>query len=574
MIITYWKGVFVADTHDRIPLEKAGFELHEPSLCEESHKCKACKSKIGRRYFTNRVEDATRLKQYCNERALLVMKRHLDSLAKSRAIDAKINIPSPPGFEYKPFQKAGIAYALQHKDTLIGDEPGLGKTIQAIGFINYTKPKNVLIVVPATLIYNWLEELRKWLVVPYVMWTPKNTKDEAPPYTENLIVITNYEKITGRISNKVAVDTKFSASIKRIWDLSIYDEAHALKNPKGKKSEAVLGETGFMRRSKRCLFLTGTPIENYPKEIWPIASAICPAKFGDWESFARRYCGLHLEKRNGYNAWVATGATHLAELQQKLRTTFMVRRLKYDVLKELPPKIRQLVILSDEKIDWTKHPSLVKWKMVYEQKYEIALAKIEAVKTNAEYIKAVRELDALTGVDFKEMSEFRHQTAVAKLPMCLSYIDELLPSVESLIIFAHHEDVLQKAAEHFGDQAVLLYGETPMADRGKIINAFQRGDKRIIIGGLKAAGIGTTLTRANTVIFIEIDWNPATLSQAEDRACRIGQTKVVHVIHLALNHTLDVNMSQRVIAKQKAIDKALDHLPEIQRLKQLQLPTL
>jgi SNF2 family DNA or RNA helicase len=105
--------------------------------------------------------------------------------------------------------------------------------------------------------------------------------------------------------------------------------------------------------------------------------------------------------------------------------------------------------------------------------------------------------------------------------------------------------------------------------RGGVVKDFQEGRKRIFIGGLKAAGIGLNLTRASTVVFIEIDWNPAVLSQAEDRLCRYGQKKMVHVLHLVLNNTLDVNMSQRVIQKQNVVDKALDHLPEQLRLKQV-----
>ena len=145
----------------------------------------------------------------------------------------------------------------------------------------------------------------------------------------------------------------------------------------------------------------------------------------------------------------------------------------------------------------------------------------------------------------------------------------LATEIDSLVIFAHHKDVLEQIHEHYKDTSCLLYGGTPMEERGKIVKQFQDGEKRILIGGLKAAGTGITLTRASTVVFIEIDWVPATLTQAEDRLCRIGQKKMVHVLHLVLNNTLDVNMSQKVIAKQEVIDKALDQLPEHIRLKQV-----
>ena len=591
-----------AEASERSALERAGFAMHEPTLCEDKARCKACRGKIGRYYWSSRVEDATRLRSHCNDLALRAMKNHLDRLEKSRAVTSSIEVPHPPGMDYLPYQKAGISYALQRKDTLVGDEPGLGKTIISLGFINVIKPKTVLVVAPATLSFNWKLEAEKWLVEPYDIFIPESGMDAVPETGDKrLLVICNYEKLVTRTKNDVEQDNegpsispttappdgpelsiedeqsdtkpqanKFSKSLERIWDVSVFDEAHALKNPQSKRSQAVLGEFGLMRRSHRTLFLTGTPIENFPKEIWPIAASICPAKFGDWKDFVRRYCGLHSEMHGTRKVWVTTGSSHLSELQQRLRASFMVRRLKRDVLKELPPKRRQLVVLGDSQIDWSQHPEFRKWKEIYEKRYEEALARLEAAKTNTEYKAAVKALDAFIGVAFEEMSEFRHKTALAKLPMCIAYVDEMLAANnDSLVIFAHHKDVLQKLAEHYKDDCVVLYGDTKMELRETVVKDFQEGRKRIFIGGLKAAGIGLTLTRASTVVFIEIDWNPATLSQAEDRLCRYGQKKMVHILHLVLNNTLDVNMSQRVIQKQNVVDKALDHLPEQLRLKQV-----
>ena len=568
MVVTYWKGVFVADSkpEDRARLERAGFELHEPSLCEDPPSCKACRAKIGRRYWSPRVESATRLRSCCSEIALRVMREHLDRLAKSRAVDSTIDVPCPPGLQYEPYQKAAISYALQRKDTLIGDEPGLGKTIEALGFVNKlgNVAKSVLVVGPATLAFNWMNEAEKWLVGDWEIFMPKSGSDEVPETRGRLLVVTNYEKVSGK------KPTPLTRSLERTWDVAIFDEAHALKTPTSMRSQAVLGERGLLQRSHRSLFLTGTPMENFPKEIWPVAASLCPAKFGDWWTFAKRYCGLHQETRGDGVAWVATGGTHLGELQQRLRSTFMVRRLKTDVMKELPPKRRQLVVLGDQEIDWSAHPEFKKWRECYERAWEAALARVEAAKTTAEYKSAVKSLDAVTGVAFTETSDLRHKTALLKLPMCLKYLDDLLASTsDNVVVFAHHNDVLEKLRDHFAEDSVLLYGGTPMKVREAAIRSFQAGEKRIFLGSLKAAGVGITLHRACIAVFVEGDWVPATMTQAEDRLCRKGQTKMVHVIHLALNFTLDVNMSRKVIAKQNAIDKALDHLPEQLRLNQV-----
>ena len=561
MIVTFWKGIFVADSlpEDRVALTRAGFELHEPSMCEKPGECRACRAGAGRRYWSPRVESATRLRSHCNEKALQVMREHLDKLARSRAVDACIDVPCPPGLAYKPYQKAGISYALQHKDTLIADDMGLGKTITSLGFVNKLRDvaKTVLVVGPANLAFNWKNEASQWLTDDWQIFIPKTGSDEIPTTSGRILVITSYEKISCK---KI---TPFGKSLQRIWDIAIFDEAHALKNPESQRSLAVLGKRGLLQRAHRSLFLTGTPMENFPREIWPVAAALCPAKFGDWWTFAKRYCGLHQEDRNGVVAWVSTGGTNLGELQQRLRATFMIRRLKADVLKELPPKRRQLVVLGDQEIDWSAHPEFRRWKESYERAWEVAMARVEAAKTSTEYRSAIKSLDAVTGVAFTETSELRHKTALAKLPMCLRYLDELLASTtDNVVVFAHHNDVLEQMKAHFGDAAVLLYGETPMKDRGEIVRRFQAGEKRIFLGGLKAAGVGINLFRASIAVFVEGDWVPATMTQAEDRLCRIGQKKMVHVIHLALNFTLDVNMSRKVIAKQNMIDKALDHLPE------------
>ena len=743
MIVTFWKGVFVVDRAEtpteRTELKRAGFELHEPSICPLDKRCKACRANIGSRYWSDKVESATRMRPYCNALALATMKDHLAKLAKSRATTSDLVVPAPPGLVFKPFQRAGVAYMLAHKDTYNGDDMGLGKdqpldakiltpcgwttmgeikvgegivgsdgntypvtgvypqgvrkvfrvtfqdgastecganhlwsvnsfvrlqlgfpwntlktrhlkdvgligedgkprffipliqpqtlqelvdrhghsqtdlpssknispyrtitkiepigpretqciavaspdhlyvtddfilthnTIQTMGFLNClrtTNPNlNTLILAPSTLAFNWRDEAQKWLIpgptgLPEIV-IPASAQFEVPR-RDNLLVITNYEKMVR--------DSLLTDSLKRVWDVLVCDEAQALKNWAAQRTQAVLGQEGLMQRAHRSVFLSGTPIENYPKEIWTIAAAICPAKFGDWWAYAKRYCGLHQEvTTEGRTRMVDTGATHLGELQQRLRSTFMIRRLKSDVLKELPPKRRQLIVLGDSKVDWSRDPDFARWKELYEKDYEQRLAALEAAHTRDAYKQAVRQLDAFTGVAFKDMSALRHKTALAKLDACITYIDQILETgIDKLVIFAHHQDVLQKLALHYGPAAVSMSGETKQSERDAVKKRFQDtptrdGGARIFIGGLKVAGVGLNLFAASTVIFIEIDWNPATLTQAEDRLCRIGQTKMVHVIHLILDGTLDVSIVKKVVAKQEVVDKALNREPE------------
>jgi SWI/SNF-related matrix-associated actin-dependent regulator 1 of chromatin subfamily A len=567
MVITFWKGVFVADQPDEKILRRAGFKLHEPTTCQPAT-CKACHARIGRRYFSTRIEHATRLRKYCNQRALDVMKKHLAKLAQSRAVDASIQIPSPPGLSYKPYQRAGVAYAVQRKDTLFADDMGLGKTVEALGFLNYVRAQTVLIVCPATLVWNWLIEARRWLVADYEFFLPRNGRDSVPITNKSLVVITNYEKIVGQPSSNEEVrdHTPLSSSLhSRSWDVGIFDEAQALKHPDSLRSQAVLGEGGLYEKCRRTLFMTGTPMENRPIEIWPIAATLCPARFGDWWEFARRYCGLHQEIRGRRTVMVADGASNHSELQQRLRTSFMIRRLKADVLPELPPKQRQLVLLDDRDVDWSRYPQFLQWQAAHQAAYDDAMARLEAASTLAEYRLAVKALDAVS-IPFTEISGFRHQSALLKLPSCLRFTDHLLSAgLDALVIYAHHRDVLEQVHNHYGDDSCVIYGDTPMKDRIPTVDLFQSGKKKIFIGGLKAASTGITLTRASTMVFFEHDWNPAVIGQAEDRLCRLGQKKMVHAFHPVLNASVDANMVKMTIAKQTVIDRILDETTEEMR---------
>ena len=267
----------------------------------------------------------------------------IQSLEASRATDAMIDVAAPSGLAYLGYQRGGIAYAMERDGTLIGDEMGLGKTIQAIGVSNAdASVRNVLVVCPAFLKPNWTREWRKWCVkglkVAYVGkggWMPEHD------YAD--VVVINYDIVN-----------KYRAQIDaRVWDLLISDECHYLKNGKAQRTKAVLGarERGKPPiagiSARRRIFMTGTPICNRPIELWPLVQALDPTDLGrNFFAFAKRYCNAH---NNGYG-WDFTGSSNLDELQTKLRAKFMVRRLKADVLTELPPKRRQIVPLSSPEI--------------------------------------------------------------------------------------------------------------------------------------------------------------------------------------------------------------------------------
>jgi SWI/SNF-related matrix-associated actin-dependent regulator 1 of chromatin subfamily A len=450
----------------------------------------------------------------------------------SQATDSDIDIPVPAGLAYFPFQKAGIAYAMQRPNTLIADEMGLGKTIQAIGVIN-TDPSisTVLVVCPATLKLNWQNELNKWLVRKMSVGIVGNDVPETNIVIINFDILVKWHEVL----------------TSRVWDLLIIDESHKVKNEKAKRTQHLLGDAknGIAPiEAHRKLFLTGTPIVNRPRELWTLLHAIDPQGMGrNFFGYAKRYCNA----TKGEYGWDFNGASNLSELQMKLRASFMVRRLKQDVLAELPPKRRQIVVLT---------PSGAAVKAVArEQEMFDRLYKTD----KDQYARVAQELIDNQEIAFTEMSEVRHATAVAKIPYVIDFLNDVLDDNDNkVVVMLHHHDVAHAIADAFPGSAIVT-GETPVNKRQAEVERFQNDPAcRMFIGSIHAAGVGITLTAASHVVFAELDWVPGNVSQAEDRCHRIGQRDSVLVQHLVFDNSVDSRMAGIIVAKQAVIDSALD----------------
>jgi SNF2 family DNA or RNA helicase len=460
------------------------------------------------------------------------------AIEASRATDAEIKIPCPIGCEFLPFQRAGIAYAVNHKDTLFGDEMGLGKTLEAIGTVNADEhARTILIICPASLKLNWKKEWEKWDVKGLEVEVVKPSTKEFP---DTSVVILNYELLP-----------KWQKELRQHeWSVMIVDEVHYVKNPSTTRAQEIFGRKRAVNKekldgsiikceqldpipAKRRLFLTGTPILNRPIELWPVIKALAPKFEKDKRAFGMKYCAAH---HNGFG-WDFKGASNLDDLQLRLRALFMVRRLKKDVLKELPPKRRQVLVLEAAGLE----DLLEKEKQTYEQYKEFVIeGKFETP-------------------EFGKMSEVRKAVAVAKIPFILDHIREVLAEQDKIVVFVHHHEVLDALAAALGDSAVHVDGRDKAEDRQAAVDRFQTDPTcKVFVGTIHAAGVGITLTAASTVIFGELDWTPGNCSQAEDRLHRIGQKDAVFVRHLVLEGSLDERMAQLIIQKQEVIDRALD----------------
>ena len=473
-----------------------------------------------------------------------ILAKRKKSFTESRlASNDEIKIPVPENLSYLPFQRAGISYAIQRQHTLIGDDMGLGKTIQAIGFSNYyPEIKSILIVCPASLKLNWKREFIKWDVKGLSV---DIAIGEEFPSTD--VAIINYDILSthaDKIHNKV-------------FDLLIVDEAHYLKNPKTLRCINVFGEeakktTGI--QANRKLFLTGTPILNRPVEGWILFSNLAPDVFGNYPSFTARYANGH---RTNFG-WNAKGASNLDELQVKLRSTIMVRRMKADVLKELPAKRRQIIEFTGEGVR-----NLVKKEEAAYEAHQAELLNLlvdwQLAKAESEeaYKEALSAMQDKSGTSFTEFSKVRKEVAQKKLPYVIDHIKTAM-ECGKVVVFAHHQSVIDALKEAFPG-AVVITGKTSIQNRQKAVDSFQEDPEvKLFLGNIQAAGVGLTLTASSHVIFCELSWVPGEVSQAEDRCHRLGQLQSVLVQHLLLEGSIDVTMAKRLIEKQEIIDKALD----------------
>jgi SWI/SNF-related matrix-associated actin-dependent regulator 1 of chromatin subfamily A len=421
-------------------------------------------------------------------------------------------------------------------------------TIQAIGVSNAdTSIRSVLIICPASLKLNWIREWNKWTTRPMSIGMANGDF----PATD--IVVINYDIVK---KHRAAIDA-------RDWDYMITDECHYLKNAKAQRTRIILGGgKGDTKQNpiaaKRRVFLSGTPIMNRPNELWTLVQSLDPKGLGaNFFKFHARYC----DARQTQWGWDFSGASNLDELQRKLRETIMIRRLKSEVLAELPPKQRQIIEVTFEGAD-----KLIAAEKAAQAAQEtrlellrLAVLKAEAEGSDEEYQEAVRRLRSENMVAFTEMSRVRHATAVAKIPSVIEHLESAIESSGRIIFFAHHLDVLHAIKDHFGEAAVLFTGETKLVDRDAAVARFQTDPTcRLFVGGIIPAGVGITLTASNHVVFGELEWRPGMISQAEDRAHRIGQENSVLVQHLVVDGSLDARMAHVIVDKQEIIDRALD----------------
>lgn len=549
------------------------------------------------------------------------------SRALSYASTTTFEPPVPSGlhprtgkpFALFPYQRAGVEYSLQRKDTLIGDQPGLGKSPMGVVIANADpKVKRVLVICPASLKEHWRREFNLWKTKPfrvgiaetkYREWFDDGFYKNGKPRRKMVVHDTWWPADCDVIIINYDILSRFSAQINEaVWDLVICDEAHALKTDDsgrtlfvlgGKKRAKVKGKwqvTWFNAvEANRRVFLTGTPMMNRPIEMWPMCKAFDPEGLGkDRTDFGYRYCdGFFDPSRGPLGDYDFTGASNLTELGAKLRAAFMIRRLKVDVLPELPAKFRQVIILDSPEIRElvAREDELAQALKLYESFLRadesefdrdariaaevIANAsklgfddatsdpdKPRSRALNLDYAAAVLGLEpSAVEVAFAEIAIVRRELGIAKLSAAIPWIKNFLDGGEKLLVFGYHTDVLKGAFEALSKyNPVLIYGGVHPNKRQPLVDTFQDDEAcRVALLQTTAGGVGFTLTRAKDLTFIEGDWSPTAQEQNYDRICRIGQTaEKLMAFHLVANGSLDQKMALRAYEKELDINEALD----------------
>jgi len=441
------------------------------------------------------------------------------------------NITGIKGNLYE-YQKEGINFLLESGGrALLADSPGVGKTVQALGYIVLKNHKRNLIVCPASVKFSWENEIKLWTnLKSFVVGSQTDLKDI--PHDVECIII-NFD-ILKKFYNEL---------MKYRWDCLIGDEIHMIKTRSAIRTKVFCA---IAREVPDVILLTGTPVLSRPIEIFNVLNLIDPKIWNNYYRFAVRYCGGH----QGYWGFEAKGATNLDELREKISKYFL-RRTKEEVLKELPPKNR-IEIPVDLPKEVRKEYELAERSLVdYLRTYRKS-------KTDKEISKTMR------GEKLVKLNLLREINATGKIFATKEIIDNIIESGEKILVFSSFNAPLEELHNLYKDKSVLLLGETPVTERGDIVRRFQEDPNiRIFFGGTKSAGTGITLTAASNVIILDQPWNPADLEQSENRAHRPGaEYESLNIYSIISRDSIDSFMKKLLARKQMIIDKIIEDKEE------------
>lgn len=428
-----------------------------------------------------------------------------------------------------PFQVEGIRRMHQLRGgILLADEPGLGKTIESLKYMEEKLKRRgtVIISCPKIVKWNWQNEARDRFGIPTeILSGSKPPRDAGHPADgRGKVYIINHDILKGW--------TDWLKGLKA--DMIIVDECHKFKNRAAKRSKAL---RSIAYPIKEKVMLSGTPLENNPIELFSTLNLLYPKHFPSFFAFAQEYTNA----TRTFYGWKYEGGKNLGKLNSLLLKLCMIRRRKKDVLKDLPPIIRTVipVEISNRKEYDEAQKDFLNW-----------LAR-----------KSLRKAMNAAGAEaLAKIGYLKRLVAQLKLPSVMDWIDNFLEETnEKLIVFGIHKDILKPLWDRYKDRGVVVHGGITGIKRQQSIEAFQRNPScRVFIGNIDAAGVGWNGTVASNVFFAELDWVPAKHLQAEARGHRIGSVNPLNAHYMVGKDTIEHRLCSVLQEKQKIFDAAVD----------------
>lgn len=424
-------------------------------------------------------------------------------------------VPSTLQAELRDYQAEGFVWmarlAYIGVGSCLADDMGLGKTLQALAVIlNRAEDGPTLVIAPTSVCMNWEQEAARF----------------APTLTLHTLSGTDREatiKAMGRRDLLVTSYTLLQQEVDLLestqWQTIVLDEAQSIKNAATKRSKAAMRLDAKFR-----LITTGTPIENHLGELWNLFSFINPGLLGTYKQFNSRF-GIPIEKHHD----------RAARLQlKKLIRPFMLRRIKSQVLEELPPRTEITLRVEMKKDEMA----------FYEAIRQQAIENIEgSAQKTGRHLQILAEIMRLRRACCNpRLIDENTDISSTKLQVFAEVVDELLGSRHKALIFSQFTGHLALIREYLDKEGIVykyLDGTTPARERQRQVESFQAGDGDLFLISLKAGGLGLNLTAADYVIHMDPWWNPAVEDQAADRAHRIGQKRPVTVYRLVTANTIE-----------------------------------
>jgi len=453
--------------------------------------------------------------------------------ALSKAEDGTIEVDGLRG-ELFPYQKAGVEYAVKAKKTFIADEVGLGKTIQAIATLEETGAYPAVVTAPPSLLLNWQKEINAFA-----------------PHRSVAIVQDRQNFPEGEFDYLIIGDSNIATWKKQLkgYQGYVFDESQRFKRYEAKRTKAAID---MAKKGEVVLLLTGTPITNRPAEFASQLQIIGRLDdFGGKWAFYKRYAKAYKDR---FGKWDISGASNLPELNQRLRSTCYVRRLKKQVLKDLPEirKHRMYVALGDTAM--AEYDKAEQDIIEYMAQRAAQIARELGESPNSAAVRA--RFRASAAEELVKLAALRRLAALGKLPAIHEWIEERVNEGLKVVVGAHHRDVVDAIAEKWGK--VKIQGGMRKEDVEENKHIFQEGDAPVMVISIQAGGTGHTLTAAQDVLIAEHPWTPAERTQLIGRLHRIGQTNSILAVDMIASKTIDEQIVDLLDKKEAIVEAATE----------------